>query len=110
MKQRVFTGTVTKLHDENFGFVDDEVLFQPASVKGFTPQVGIDEQLEWSVFGGSRRVMGLLISCQYGRGQSGAALLDKSHQIGPECLFFTIPFQLNINWRPKGGSVKENPQ
>ena len=26
-KQRVFTGTVTKLHD-NFGFVDDDVFFQ----------------------------------------------------------------------------------
>ena len=26
-KQRVFTGTVTKLHD-NFGFVDEDVFFQ----------------------------------------------------------------------------------
>jgi hypothetical protein len=26
-KQRVFTGTVTKIHD-NFGFIDEEVFFQ----------------------------------------------------------------------------------
>jgi hypothetical protein len=26
-KQRVFTGTVTKLHD-NFGFIDEDVFFQ----------------------------------------------------------------------------------
>lgn len=30
-KQRVFTGAVTKLHD-NFGFVDEEVFFQTRSV------------------------------------------------------------------------------
>jgi len=27
MKERVFTGTVTKLHD-NFGFIDEDVFFQ----------------------------------------------------------------------------------
>ena len=30
-KQRVFTGTVTKLHD-NFGFVDEDVFFQTRCV------------------------------------------------------------------------------
>ncbi|XP_012285928.1 cell division cycle and apoptosis regulator protein 1 [Orussus abietinus] len=39
-KQRVFTGTVTKVHD-NFGFVDEDVFFQPsACVKGSSPVVG----------------------------------------------------------------------
>lgn len=39
-KQRVFTGTVTKVHD-NFGFVDEDVFFQTtACVKGSNPQVG----------------------------------------------------------------------
>ncbi|XP_070608280.1 cell division cycle and apoptosis regulator protein 1 isoform X1 [Erythrolamprus reginae] len=38
-KQRVFTGVVTKLHD-NFGFVDEDVFFQLNAVKGKTPQVG----------------------------------------------------------------------
>lgn len=39
-KQRVFTGTVTKVHD-NFGFVDEEVFFQTtACVKGSNPVVG----------------------------------------------------------------------
>ncbi|CAG7720935.1 unnamed protein product [Allacma fusca] len=32
-KQRVFTGTVTKTHD-NFGFIDEEVFFQMSVVKG----------------------------------------------------------------------------
>ncbi|GFT00938.1 cell division cycle and apoptosis regulator protein 1 [Nephila pilipes] len=38
-KQRVFTGTVTKLH-ENFGFVDEDVFFQISSVKGNIPKAG----------------------------------------------------------------------
>ncbi|XP_011305660.1 cell division cycle and apoptosis regulator protein 1 isoform X2 [Fopius arisanus] len=39
-KQRVFTGTVTKVHD-NFGFVDEDVFFQTsACVKGSNPQIG----------------------------------------------------------------------
>ncbi|XP_023715067.1 cell division cycle and apoptosis regulator protein 1 isoform X3 [Cryptotermes secundus] len=39
-KQRVFTGTVTKVHD-NFGFVDEDVFFQTSScVKGSNPVVG----------------------------------------------------------------------
>ncbi|CAG2219798.1 Cell division cycle and apoptosis regulator protein 1 [Mytilus edulis] len=38
-KQRVFTGTVTKLHD-NFGFVDEDVFFQTSCVKGLIPKVG----------------------------------------------------------------------
>ena len=38
-KQRVFTGTVTKLHD-NFGFVDEDVFFQTSCVKGNIPKVG----------------------------------------------------------------------
>uniref|UniRef100_A0A8C4R508 Cell division cycle and apoptosis regulator 1 n=1 Tax=Eptatretus burgeri TaxID=7764 RepID=A0A8C4R508_EPTBU len=38
-KQRVFTGVVTKLHD-NFGFVDEDVFFQLSAVKGKTPTVG----------------------------------------------------------------------
>ncbi|XP_076450064.1 cell division cycle and apoptosis regulator protein 1-like isoform X2 [Babylonia areolata] len=38
-KQRVFTGTVTKLH-ENFGFIDEDVFFQTNCVKGVTPKVG----------------------------------------------------------------------
>ena len=39
-KQRVFTGTVTKVHD-NFGFVDEDVFFQmTACVKGSNPMVG----------------------------------------------------------------------
>ena len=36
--QRVFTGTVTKLHD-SFGFVDDEVFFQTSVCKGQVPKV-----------------------------------------------------------------------
>ena len=36
--QRVFTGTVTKLHD-SFGFVDDEVFFQTTVCKGPVPKV-----------------------------------------------------------------------
>ncbi|ESO81987.1 hypothetical protein LOTGIDRAFT_51697, partial [Lottia gigantea] len=39
VKQRVFTGTVTKLHD-TFGFVDEEIFFQMTSVKGNQPKVG----------------------------------------------------------------------
>lgn len=39
-KQRVFTGIVTKVHD-NFGFVDEDVFFQTnACVKGLNPMVG----------------------------------------------------------------------
>ncbi|XP_077543341.1 cell division cycle and apoptosis regulator protein 1-like isoform X1 [Haemaphysalis longicornis] len=38
-KQRVFTGTVTKLHD-NFGFVDEDVFFQTCAIKGTMPKVG----------------------------------------------------------------------
>ncbi|XP_025107133.1 cell division cycle and apoptosis regulator protein 1-like isoform X3 [Pomacea canaliculata] len=38
-KQRVFTGTVTKLHD-NFGFIDEDVFFQSSCVKGIAPKVG----------------------------------------------------------------------
>lgn len=39
-KQRVFTGIVTKVHD-NFGFVDEDVFFQTsACVKGSNPMVG----------------------------------------------------------------------
>ncbi|XP_008204944.1 cell division cycle and apoptosis regulator protein 1 isoform X2 [Nasonia vitripennis] len=39
-KQRVFTGTVTKVHD-NFGFVDEDVFFQTnACAKGSNPAVG----------------------------------------------------------------------
>lgn len=39
-KQKVFTGKVTQLH-ENFGLVDDEVIFQlNACVKGHVPMVG----------------------------------------------------------------------
>ncbi|KAK7112745.1 hypothetical protein V1264_012146 [Littorina saxatilis] len=38
-KQRVFTGTVTKLH-ENFGFIDEDVFFQTNCVKGVVPKVG----------------------------------------------------------------------
>ncbi|XP_050051013.1 cell division cycle and apoptosis regulator protein 1-like isoform X1 [Dermacentor andersoni] len=38
-KQRVFTGTVTKLHD-NFGFVDEDVFFQTCVIKGTMPKVG----------------------------------------------------------------------
>ena len=38
--QRVFTGTVTKLHD-NFGFVDEDVFFQTSVVKGQAPRVSV---------------------------------------------------------------------
>uniref|UniRef100_A0A1B6HYQ2 SAP domain-containing protein n=1 Tax=Homalodisca liturata TaxID=320908 RepID=A0A1B6HYQ2_9HEMI len=38
-KQRVFTGTVTKVQD-NFGFVDEEVFFQTSCCQGAVPQVG----------------------------------------------------------------------
>lgn len=38
--QRVFTGTVTKLHD-NFGFVDEDVFFQTSVVKGQPPRVNV---------------------------------------------------------------------
>ena len=38
--QRVFTGTVTKLHD-NFGFVDEDVFFQTGVVKGQAPRVNV---------------------------------------------------------------------
>ena len=41
--QRVFTGTVTKLHD-NFGFVDEDVFFQTSVVKGQTPRVNVLDQ------------------------------------------------------------------
>lgn len=51
VKQRVFTGTVTKLH-ENFGFVDDDVIFQASSVKGAIPQVG-DRVLVEASYNGS---------------------------------------------------------
>lgn len=38
-KQRVFTGTVTKVHD-SFGFVDEDVFFQTSvCVKGSNPMV-----------------------------------------------------------------------
>ena len=37
---RVFTGTVTKFH-ENFGFVDEDVFFQTSVVKGQTPRVNV---------------------------------------------------------------------
>jgi len=36
----VFTGTVTKLHD-NFGFVDEDVFFQTSVVKGQAPRVNV---------------------------------------------------------------------
>ena len=39
-QQRVFTGTVTKFH-ENFGFVDEDVFFQTSVVKGQTPKVNV---------------------------------------------------------------------
>jgi len=38
-QNRVFTGTVTKLH-ENFGFIDDDVFFSTNHVKGACPKVG----------------------------------------------------------------------
>ncbi|XP_063966780.1 cell division cycle and apoptosis regulator protein 1-like isoform X1 [Lytechinus pictus] len=38
-RQRVFTGTVTKLHD-TFGFVDEDVFFQTNTVKGSMPKIG----------------------------------------------------------------------
>ncbi|XP_014668874.1 PREDICTED: cell division cycle and apoptosis regulator protein 1-like, partial [Priapulus caudatus] len=38
-KQRVFTGNVTKIHDD-FGFVDGDVFFQMSCVKGPPPKVG----------------------------------------------------------------------
>ncbi|KAL5018166.1 hypothetical protein ScPMuIL_003888 [Solemya velum] len=38
-KQRVFTGTITKLHD-NFGFVDEDIFFQTSCVKGSVPKMG----------------------------------------------------------------------
>nr|XP_032825106.1 cell division cycle and apoptosis regulator protein 1 isoform X3 [Petromyzon marinus] len=38
-KQRVFTGVITKLHD-NFGFIDDDVFFQLSAVKGKAPLLG----------------------------------------------------------------------
>ena len=43
--QRVFTGTVTKLHD-NFGFVDEDVFFQTTVVKGQTPRVNVNAKFE----------------------------------------------------------------
>lgn len=39
-QQRVFTGTVTKMHD-NFGFVDEDVFFQMSVVKGQPPRVNV---------------------------------------------------------------------
>ena len=42
--QRVFTGTVTKLHD-NFGFVDEDVFFQTSVVKGQAPRVNVSSIL-----------------------------------------------------------------
>lgn len=36
----MFTGTVTKLHD-NFGFVDEDVFFQTTVVKGQAPRVNV---------------------------------------------------------------------
>ena len=36
----MFTGTVTKLHD-NFGFVDEDVFFQTNVVKGQPPRVQV---------------------------------------------------------------------
>jgi len=51
IKQRVFSGTVTKTH-ENFGFIDDDVFFQTSSVKGTIPQVG-DRVLVEASYNGS---------------------------------------------------------
>lgn len=48
---RVFTGTVTKLH-ENFGFIDDDVFFSTNVVKGNAPKVG-DRVLAESVYNAS---------------------------------------------------------
>ena len=48
--QRVFTGTVTKLHD-NFGFVDEDVFFQSTVVKGNMPRPNVSHILiTWREF------------------------------------------------------------
>lgn len=51
VKQRVFSGIVTKLH-ENFGFIDEDVIFQASVVKGNAPQVG-DRVLVEASYNGS---------------------------------------------------------
>lgn len=51
VKQRVFSGLITKLH-ENFGFIDEEVIFQSTVVKGTNPQVG-DRVLVEASYNGS---------------------------------------------------------
>lgn len=51
VKQRVFSGLVTKLH-ENFGFIDEDVIFQASVVKGTAPQVG-DRVLVEASYNGS---------------------------------------------------------
>ena len=52
VKQRVFSGLVTKLH-ENFGFIDEDVIFQASVVKGnLSPQVG-DRVLVEASYNGS---------------------------------------------------------
>lgn len=48
--QRVFTGTVTKLHD-NFGFVDEDVFFQTTVVKGQPPRVNVILLNHLGIFG-----------------------------------------------------------
>ncbi|EFX85722.1 hypothetical protein DAPPUDRAFT_237157 [Daphnia pulex] len=51
VKQRVFSGLVTKVH-ENFGFIDEDVIFQASVVKGTAPQVG-DRVLVEASYNGS---------------------------------------------------------
>ena len=51
VKQRVFSGTVNKIH-ENFGIIDEDVIFQPSSVKGSMPQAG-DRVLVEATYSGS---------------------------------------------------------
>ena len=51
VKQRVFSGIVTKIH-ENFGFIDEDVIFQASVVKGTAPQVG-DRVLVEASYNGS---------------------------------------------------------
>lgn len=51
VKQRVFSGMVNKIH-ENFGIIDEDVIFQPSSVKGSMPQAG-DRVLVEATYSGS---------------------------------------------------------